>query len=303
MKSCFNIFIYCLMPCALLVACTPTSSDKQAAATAFSESDNSVELPLPIVPADITDKSERAAYLLSHFWDAMDFTDTTRCLKSDFVEQNFSNFISLFQLADVAAQKCAVSTLMNNAAVNPQAYDMMIRTARKYLYEPDSPMLNEPYYEIFVDEALYNPVTFEAQRMRLKTEKSWLDKNTPGSKATDFVYRASDGSVTSLLKTSIDNQLILVFFDPTCDHCHEVISMLGANTILNQNIADGKVRVLAINVVPEETPKDIPDNWQVGTDLSGIERKDLYIIRATPSIYILNSAHTILAKDIPPQSL
>ena len=33
------------------------------------------ELPLPDVPAELTEPKERCAYVLEHFWDRMDFRD------------------------------------------------------------------------------------------------------------------------------------------------------------------------------------------------------------------------------------
>ena len=54
------------------------------------------ELPLPEVPAGMTAPEERASYILSRFWDGMDFTDTLRSHNRPFMEQNFVNFLSLF---------------------------------------------------------------------------------------------------------------------------------------------------------------------------------------------------------------
>lgn len=54
------------------------------------------ELPLPEVPALLTAPEERAAYVLEHFWDGMDFRDTLRSRDRLFMEQCFVNFLSLF---------------------------------------------------------------------------------------------------------------------------------------------------------------------------------------------------------------
>lgn len=289
--------------CSILsAACTAEHADKPAADVAAADSTVS-ELPMPMVPANIEQPSERAAYMIRHFWDTLNFDDTVRCCKKDFIEQNFSNFVAMFPVADESAQKAAVETLLKRAAANASAYGLMVETACKYLYDPNSPMYNEQIYELFVDSELSNAATDEAQRERLKTEKQWIGMNAPGTIATDFKYRTAAGTVTTLLKTPINNQLLLVLYDPTCDHCHEIIEQLGRNAEINGCIAEGTLTVLAINLVAKHPPGDLPSNWHSGTDLSNIDDRDLYIIRATPSLYILDTTHTILAKDIPPENL
>ena len=53
-------------------------------------------LSLPDVPPSLTAPEERAAYIIAHFWDGMDFGDTLRCRDRAFMEQNFVNYLSLF---------------------------------------------------------------------------------------------------------------------------------------------------------------------------------------------------------------
>ena len=44
----------------------------------------------------LTASEERAEYIISRFWDGMDFADTLRSRDRQFMEQNFVNFLSLF---------------------------------------------------------------------------------------------------------------------------------------------------------------------------------------------------------------
>lgn len=303
MKYQCGIFITYLMLGALFVACTSASADKHVANGTFVGDSTALELPLPTVPNDLTEPGERAAYVMFHFWDELDFSDTTRCLNKDFVEQNFSNFVSLFPIADVQAQKRAVSHLMARAAVQSQVYDLLVETARKYLYDPNSPMLNEEYYAIFVESALSGKVCTEAQRIRLSAERGWIGQNRVGTPATDFEYMTNKGKVTSLRETEIAHELLLVLYDPTCDNCHKIIDGLKDNAGINDAIAEGSLQVLAINLLCDESPSELPDTWMQGTDISGIQDRDLYIIRATPSLYLLDSEHRVVAKDIAPAQI
>ena len=66
------------------------------------------ELPLPAVPAEMTVPTDRAGYILLHFWDAMDFDDADRSLDRDFMGQNMANFLSVFPHARESDRRAAV---------------------------------------------------------------------------------------------------------------------------------------------------------------------------------------------------
>ncbi len=53
------------------------------------------ELPLPTVPDSLTVPMQRADYILEHFWDAMDWSDTVLSRDTTFMEQHISNYISV----------------------------------------------------------------------------------------------------------------------------------------------------------------------------------------------------------------
>ena len=52
-------------------------------------------LPLPAVPAVITEPRDRADYIMEHFFDEMPFADRRLSLDTAVVEQNMANFLSL----------------------------------------------------------------------------------------------------------------------------------------------------------------------------------------------------------------
>jgi hypothetical protein len=293
---------------AMSVACSQSNSKSVAAATDDTEitteySGSGLELPLPKVPKDITDPQKRAAYVMQHFWDSLDFADTTKSLNKDIIEQNFSNFITLFPVASEAAQHSAVSQLLKHAAANTDAYNLMLSTANKYLYEPDSPMFNEDFYAIFIECVLSDKIVDQAERQRMTTRQKWIAKNRPGTTATNFKYRTASGKTTTLLQTPVSGEMLMILYDPTCDHCREILKSIADNAGINQSIADGTLTVLAINLVPNEKPYPAPEHWINGTDLSSIEDNDLYIIRATPTLFVLDAAHNVIAKDVQPSAI
>ena len=110
---------------------------------------SSRELPLPEIPSTLRSAPERAAYVVTHFWDDMDFRDTLCSRDTAFMEQNFVNFVALFPHAESTSLQPAVRNLMRRAEADPVAYTLLMEIAEKYLYEPVSPMLNEEYFIFF----------------------------------------------------------------------------------------------------------------------------------------------------------
>ena len=101
------------------------------------------ELPLPEVPALLTAPEERAAYVLEHFWDGMDFRDTLRSRDRLFMEQCFVNFLSLFPHALPQSLPSPVGRLLQRAAVDSVAFRLVNSLAEHYLDDPNSHMRNE----------------------------------------------------------------------------------------------------------------------------------------------------------------
>ena len=269
----------------------------------FDESE--YELPLPSIPVTITDPRGRAAYLLNHFWDECDFGDTLRSLNPDFVEINFVNFINVFPHADNEAVRSAVERLMKAAEVNAGAFGLLAETAESYLYDPNSPFLDEEYFIIFLEQLLKSDTPDQYEKLRYEMILTAALKNRPGTKAADFTYATRNGSVTSLYKTPVKDLLLVIFYDPECDHCKEIIAYLHENEYISEYIANGTLKILAVyadgdRILWEHSDGVIPSGWTDGFDTGRIAQEKLYVLRAAPTLYLLDSDKNVIFKDMPP---
>lgn len=121
--------------------------------------------------------------------------------------------------------------------------------------------------------------------------------------ANDFLYYDLDYRKRSLHKTEAD-KLLLIFYDPECTYCSDVINILSSYVRINEAIHEGRLKVLAIYAegkrdVWEDTKYDLPSNWDGGYDLTGIHDNELYDLPAMPTIYLLDSSKHVLLKDPP----
>lgn len=263
--------------------------------------------PFPEIPAMLTQPEERKAYLLEHYWDRFNFGDTTLVNNREVTEQGFVNQISL--LADgVTPEKVIRESLKNWCSrfmPEAQARQVMMQLADDYLYNPNSPFYNEGLYGVYLETMLEVLPEEDARRSSFDFKLRLLRRNKVGDKATDFSYYLPDGQKKSLVATSTrGNRLLLVFYDPECESCHEVLREMTADASLAEAVKAGRVTVLAIYTEGNQEAwrkglADMPEGWIIGTDRQKVKEEALYDLKAMPSLYLLDGQKRVLLKDAP----
>ena len=66
------------------------------------------------VPSVITEPEERAAYLVQHYWDKFDFTDTTLIHLPDITEQAISDYIGMMKYVPEITAVASIKDMMGN---------------------------------------------------------------------------------------------------------------------------------------------------------------------------------------------
>lgn len=263
--------------------------------------------PFPEIPAMLTQPEERKAYLLEHYWDRFNFGDTTLVNNREVTEQGFVNQISL--LADgVTPEKVIRESLKNWCSrfmPEAQARQVMMQLADDYLYNPNSPFYNEGLYGVYLETMLEVLPEEDARRSSFDFKLRLLRRNKVGDKATDFTYYLPDGQKKSLVATSTrGNRLLLVFYDPECESCHEVLREMTADASLAEAVKAGRVTVLAVYTEGNQEAwrkglADMPEGWIIGTDRQKVKEEALYDLKAMPSLYLLDGQKRVLLKDAP----
>lgn len=298
-----------------LSACSGNSN--RAFARSFQDSmqetvdNNSIveTLPIPEVPANITAKEDKLAYVIAHFWDSLDFNDTVRTYNQAFIEQNFANFAYILQnVGDYDKKKAAVENLLNRAAINPHSFKIIREVADDYLYDPNSPMLNEESYIPFLEILSQSSLVDEAQKSRYSYLLECAQKNRPGMVAADFSFIDRKGNKSSLHSFNSQGDILLIFYDPDCESCKTIIKELSDNQRIKEEIRAKRLSVLAIysgedKSLWQSTADKLPQEWAVGYEPGQIDEKELYDFRAFPTLYILDKNKRVVKKDIPASQL
>ena len=273
------------------------------------EADTLSYLPLPDVPSSLRSPEARANYIVSHFWNALDFkSDTLKTRNPNFMERNLANYLSLFPIADTTALVAAVETLVTNAGEDTQSLSVLVELVEKYLYEPESPFYDEEHFEIFLDAFLHAPV-HEYERMRLTAQWKLIRKNRPGTVAADFTYETPAGERMRMRETGKGKPLLLLFYEPDCGHCMEVMEELKAMESLQAMVNRGELTVLAVFPgfddlqIWRRTLGNLPSVWEAGFNDGAIYTEDLYVTRRMPTLYLLDEHRRVIAKDLSPEQL
>lgn len=265
------------------------------------------QFSFPEIPATLTEPEARKAWLLTHYWEQFDFADTTLVNNRDVTEQGFVNFIAL--LADGTTPEELTRESLENWCTGfvgkDHARRVLTLTTDEYLYNPNSPFYNENLYGLYLETLLGMLPQTDAMRSSYQFKLGLVKRNNPGNRATDFTYYLPDGTRRTLAATQVKgDRLLLMFYDPECESCHEVLLQMAADATLAEAVRTGKLSVLAIYTEGNDEAwrkalADMPEGWTVGTDHEAIKTGALYDLKAMPSLYLLDGNKQVILKDAP----
>ena len=280
--------IFSVAMLSLLFACCGGSGAKKETPA------HEAQVQVPAAPSP----SETLAGRLAAMWEGYDFANSAQ-ENRDAGEQFFSNFIYILQYADSATALNAVASFYGKASAHESSRNWCHATVDHYLANPDSPFRNDAVYAHFLTVFIAS-CSDEALSGRARYMLDMISRNRPGSVATDFGFVDRNGRSGTL--HSLDARLILlVFNDPGCDKCREVMPSLLADPLF---ASEG---LLVLSVYPyddaalwRECATPMPDNWLDVHD-AGSEIIDgrLYHLPAMPSFYLLDGDKRVLLKDAP----
>ena len=276
------------------------------ATSAVASSPVATEIPLPDVPAELREPRARANYIIEHFWDGVgSFSDFSR----QAVEQSFADYISVFDVADESGRRKAAAALVDKMASNGDDAAMMSEIIDKYLFSTDSPVESEDLYILFLTEMTASAKLDEAYKIRPRWQLDALLKNRPGNTVEDFSFVTRDGRSTTLYnelsqaqKKNAGMYIMLIFYDPDCDHCRVVLDKYINDRALNSDISKGAMRVIAIysgeeRELWENHAPTLPESWIVGMEDGSIQENGTFLIRTLPTTYIVGADKKVLIKD------
>lgn len=294
------LFLFCLVS-----GCSYAQGNKEKIAGTKAKR----EFTLPDIPRVLTTSEDRAEYLVSHYWDNFDFTDTVLISKPEVTEQAFVDFIDLLHSVSYdKATKAFIRTL--DAAMNADSrmFAHFAEMSEKYLYDPNSPLRNEEYYIPVLQYIVSSPKIDEINKIRPRYQLELAMKNRPGMISADFTYTLRNGK-TGKMSGIAAEYTILYFNNPDCHDCKRVRTYMANSSVINELLGDNslpcyKRRLAILSIYPDaDLPiwlqADYPKSWINGYDAKQVITKEpLYDLKAIPTIYLLNKDKRVILKDV-----
>lgn len=263
---------------------------------------------LPEIPSVLTTPDQQASFMVEHYWDKSDFTDTGYLTHQDITEQAWVDYINLLNYVPLETAREAIKNVFTRTTFHKEVFKNLTDLADKYLYDPNSPMRNEEFYIPVLESMLASPLLNESEKIRPKDRLNLAQKNRPGTRALDFTYTLASGKQGTLHGLSAD-YTILFINNPGCRACAETITGMKRSSIFNQLLSENKIKILALYTDTDlaEWQKhlsDFPDTWVNAYDKHQIiSNRNLYDLKAIPTLYLLDKAKTVLLKDATFQSI
>ena len=257
----------------------------------------------PDIPSSLRTPAERLNFLVHHYWDKFDFTDTTYIELPEVTEQALVNYMDLLQRVPVEVADSCMELMLKAASKELSMLEYLTETLHQYCFDIYSPTRNEEAYLPVAKFLLHSPLVDEVTRLQAEYDLKNIALNRKGTVANDFEYTLASGKQGSMHQLTKDFTL-LVFYNPDCKLCEEQLEYMKESPLFMGHEFLSHVDVLAFYVDEEydlwkKKQYMIPKEWINGYDAKGIViRKGVYHIDVTPSIYLLDKDKRVLLKDV-----
>ncbi|WP_170120100.1 DUF5106 domain-containing protein [Dysgonomonas alginatilytica] len=259
---------------------------------------------MPAIPDSLKQPKDRAEYLVMHYWDNFNFSDTSYTHLPEVTEQAFANYIEILPHTQKQIAESSIEALLNRAKEEQTGtmYPYFCGLFKKYLYEPNSPLRNDEFYIPVVRYIIEDRTSDEAEKERAKFQLAMMLKNRITEQAADFSYILLSGKTGTLHQLKSDYTLLL-FYNPDCHACEETIAGIKASPVLSQLIQDKTLTMLSFYpdadiTIWKKHLSDIPKDWINGYDRElAVQNKRLYDLKAIPSLYLLDRDKKVILKD------
>ena len=246
-----------------------------------------------------SDKKAGLVDAVTHYWDRIDFADSTWSDREYTLKAEFARWAELTLALYYEYGEAMSHTLVERAKANPTLLTMFMSMADDCFRNPNSPYRCEELYIPMLEVALTSNVEEEYKYIYQKHLTTAL-MNRQGSTASDFAYTTASGT-NGTLHALKSKHTLLYFFNPGCHDCGRVSQIIATSSTVNDLIKTQKLTVLAL--YPDEDMTawnehegENPSKW-ITARFSVQSERDKYDLPAIPNLYLLDENKTVVMKD------
>ena len=251
--------------------------------------------------ADTQSEASEELSPLASLCRSIDYSDTVSLSDEGVMTRRMIDIVKLMPYTDSLTTSRELNLFFNNISSVPRSITIVDSLGDLYLNNPASPVRDNELYIRFLSAMLSADSIADYVRLRSEENLRIASLNREGTIANNISFLDRDGVTRDLLSIEAPETL-LVFYDPECPHCSEILAEIALNEKMNGLIKKGELVIVAVyaegkRAVWEKSKTDMPDNWIVGYDMSGVLDNDLYSLPAMPVMYLLDRDHRVLLKD------
>lgn len=251
----------------------------------------------PQAPENLTSLTQRANYVVEHFWDKCNLTSAFSSRAK--MTKAFQDYITYMQFASKDTTLISINKLIKEVQKKPKNMLTLAQIAEETLYGDSAIFWSDELYLQFATAVNNTKKLSKAEKARYKHQETLLTNSLVGSIAPNFKITTPDGN--ELQFDSIKAPAIILFFnDIECTDCRLAKVRLATDINLNKLIDRGVIKIVSIH--PGEASEEwiteannYPKNWIVG---ACEDIYDMFDMRTTPTIYQLDDKHKIVAKNL-----
>lgn len=251
----------------------------------------------PQAPENLTTLSQRANYVVEHFWDKCNLKSAFS--SRDKMTKAFRDYITYMQFAAKDTTISSINNLIKTVQKTPQNMLTLGEIAEETLYGDSAMFWSDELYLYFANAVINTKKLSKAEKARYKHHSTVLTNSMVGSKLPNFTFTTPKGEKVEF--DSVNAPAIILFFnDIECADCQLAKVRLATNINLNKLIDKGIIKI--VTIYPGEPSNEwkaevesYPNNWINGANENIY---DMFDMRTSPTIYQLDDKHTIIAKNL-----
>ena len=254
----------------------------------------------PFIPASLN-KDERITFLKQHYFDKIDFSDTSLLRSMVFVNKAIS-YLSIYSNNRLPQKQLeaefikAVTIMLGAASVNPEVFkfwlDYLVGGFDKYHFDEVITYIADNFQDPYACED-------QTRKTALQKKLETFKKISIGKTAPEISAPDKNGQPVKLTAINAEYTLV-VFWSSECPHCTAMMPKLKE---YYDNQKPKRFEVLTVSIDTSRAAwtgflKEQKLTWLNVSDLKGFNGKpaDDFNIYATPTMFLLDRQKKIVAK-------
>ena len=268
---------------------------------AYAQGNDGEKKPLfayPQAPDTIVSFQDRANYVVIRFWNKIDLSRPIT--DEPALETALQDFIGFFPYAHKTVVVNAIRDLMNKAQSNKTNFAMIGRLAEKNMYSDEAIFASDEAYLPFAEAMVRSKQMKKNEREYYAKQIEKINRNALGAVCPDMEVVDVNGTKKRLIELAGDSTTVLFFNDGKDVDNMIARARLSTSVWVNELIASGRVKVVCVTPAKysEEWATEArtwANNWEI---VAGEKAKEVFDIRVTPSVFILNADKQIVDKNV-----